>query len=131
MAKRANRVEFDKDLFSNSMIAAFWRALKHNWLFLNQLDSPAGVERLVAFYIDQHNSVIPHAAFPGRTPDEVYFGKGDDIVAQLAARRADARRARLDANRRTSCADCRASGVAESRTILDGTHLRSENSGMS
>jgi len=29
--------------FSNSMIEAFWRSLKHQWLFLNSLDS---IERL-------------------------------------------------------------------------------------
>lgn len=57
--------------FSNSMIEAFWRSMKHNWLFLNQLDTPAAVERLVAFYVTEHNSVMPHAAFNGQTPDEV------------------------------------------------------------
>ena len=35
--------------FSNSMIEAWWRSLKHNWLFLNTLDTFAAVERLVAF----------------------------------------------------------------------------------
>jgi putative transposase len=118
--------------FSNSMIEAFWRALKHNWLFLNQLDSFAAVERLVAFYIDQHNSVIPHAVFHGKTPDEVYFGKGDDIIVQLAQRRADARLARLETNRRTSCSDCYVSATpVESRMIFDGTQLRPQNSVMS
>jgi hypothetical protein len=116
--------------FSNSMIEAFWRALKHNWLFLNHLDSFAAVERLVAFYIGQHNSVIPHSAFQGKTPDEVYFGNGDDIIAKLAQLRADARLARLETNRRTSCADCYASAAPESRVIFDGTHLRPEKSGM-
>ena len=31
--------------FSNSMIEAWWRSLKHNWLFLNQLDSLAAIDR--------------------------------------------------------------------------------------
>ena len=35
--------------FSNSMIEAFWRSLKHDWMFLNRLDTAAAVERLVAF----------------------------------------------------------------------------------
>jgi hypothetical protein len=39
--------------FSNSMIVAWWRSLKHNWLFLNRLDTLAAVERLVAFYVQQ------------------------------------------------------------------------------
>jgi putative transposase len=35
--------------FSNSMIEAWWRSLKHRWLFLHTLDSVATVRRLVAF----------------------------------------------------------------------------------
>jgi hypothetical protein len=37
--------------FSNSMIEAWWRSLKHQWLFLHPLDSVATVRRLVAFYV--------------------------------------------------------------------------------
>jgi hypothetical protein len=76
--------------------------------------------------------VIPHAAFHRKTPDEVYLGKGDDIIAQLAHRRADARLARLETNRRASCTDCYAGAApAQSQIILDGTHLRPEDSVMS
>ena len=38
------------------------------------LDSVATVRRLVAFYVDAHNRVLPHSAFRGQTPDEMYFG---------------------------------------------------------
>ncbi|HUE88781.1 MAG TPA: hypothetical protein VMO26_22110 [Vicinamibacterales bacterium] len=31
----------------------------------------------MAFYIDEHNRVLPHSAFRGQTPDEMYFGTGD------------------------------------------------------
>jgi hypothetical protein len=31
--------------FSNSMIEAWWRSLKHHWLFLQSLDSVATVRR--------------------------------------------------------------------------------------
>lgn len=34
--------------FSNSLIEAWWRSLKHQWLFLHPLDSVATVHRLVA-----------------------------------------------------------------------------------
>ena len=60
--------------FSNSMIEAWWRSLKHQWLFLHSLDSVTTVRRLVAFYVDEHNRVLPHSAFRGQTPDEMYFG---------------------------------------------------------
>lgn len=53
--------------YSNSLIEAWWRSLKHQWLFLHPLDSVATVHRLVASYVDEHNRVIPHAAFRGLT----------------------------------------------------------------
>ena len=58
------------------MIEAWWRSLKHHWLFLHALDSVPTVRRLVAFYVDEHNRVLPHSAFRGQTPDEMYFGIG-------------------------------------------------------
>ena len=63
--------------FSNSMIEAWWRSLKHQWLFLHSLDSVATVRRLVAFYVKEHNGALPHSAFRGQTPDEMYFGTRD------------------------------------------------------
>ena len=54
--------------FSNSMIEAWWRSLKHQWLFLHSLDSVTTVRRLVTFYVDEHNRVLPHAAIRGQTP---------------------------------------------------------------
>ena len=92
--------------FSNSMIEAWWRSLKHHWLFLHALDSVATVRRLVAFYVDEHKRVLPHAAFHGQTPDEMYFGTGKEIPEELAARADTARRARLRANRSVSCNAC-------------------------
>ncbi len=92
--------------FSNSMIEAWWRSLKHHWLFLHALDSDATVRRLVAFYVDEHNRVLPHSAFHGQTPDEMYFGTGDAIPAELASRADAARRARLQVNRSVRCETC-------------------------
>ena len=78
------------------MIEAFWRSMKHAWLYLNQLDGFAKVKSLVAFYVEQHNTTIPHAAFDGQTPDEIYLGKGAAIPDELAERRKKARQARLE-----------------------------------
>jgi hypothetical protein len=80
--------------------------MKHQWLFLNTLDSVAAVRRHVTFYVAAHNSEIPHAAFRGQTPDEVYFGTGADIPDRLAAAKKEALAARLAANREASCANC-------------------------
>ncbi|MSR47664.1 MAG: DDE domain-containing protein, partial [Planctomycetes bacterium] len=68
--------------FSNSMIEAWWRCLKHQWLYLHPLDSMAKVRSLVAFYVAEHNLRLPHSAFRGQTPDEMYFGTGDAVPDQ-------------------------------------------------
>ena len=88
--------------FSNSMIEAWWHSLKHQSLFLHSLDSIATVRPLVAFYVDQHNRVLPRSAFRGQAPDEMYFGTADAMTADLTARAAAARRARMEANRSAS-----------------------------
>jgi len=92
--------------FSNSMIEAWWRSLKHQWLFLHPLDNVATIRRLVAFYVHEYNTVLPHSAFRGQTPDEMYFGIGDAVPAELTSRTAAARRARVAANRSAFCTAC-------------------------
>ncbi len=92
--------------FSNSLIESWWRVLKHQWLYLNTLDTVTTVRNLVAFYIDQHNTHLPHSAFRGQTPDEMYFGTGSDIPKQLEASRISARQSRMEANRAQNCRTC-------------------------
>ena len=65
--------------FSNSLIEAWWRALKHQWLYLNTLDTVSSLKRCVQFYVAEHNSRLPHSAFSGQTPDEMYFGTGGHV----------------------------------------------------
>jgi putative transposase len=92
--------------FSNSMIEAFWRSLKHRWLYLNSLDSIERLRALVELNVDQHNTQMLHAAFHGQTPDEMYFGTTANLPAELAAARKQARTARLASNRAMSCDRC-------------------------
>lgn len=92
--------------WSNSMIEAWWRSLRHQWLYLNTLDSVATVRRLVRFYVREHNSVMPHSAFDGQTPDEMYFGRGETVPDELAKARAAARVRRLAENRASRCERC-------------------------
>ena len=54
--------------FSNSLIERWWRTLKHQWLFMNTLDSVAAVERLFGFYVTQHNEQLPHSGAGRSTP---------------------------------------------------------------
>ena len=93
---------------SNSMIEAWWRQLKHQWLYLNELDSASSIRKLIAFYVEQHNSVVPHFAFQGQTPDEMVFGTGAKVPVDLKDKRAAARAARIAHNRALSCDLCKA-----------------------
>jgi transposase InsO family protein len=92
--------------YSNSMIESWWRALKHQWLYLNTLDTVSTIKKRVAFYVDEHNTRLPHSAFRGQTPDEMYFKTGNDIPAELEAARISARQSRMENNRSMSCRTC-------------------------
>ena len=102
-----NRVLAQTEItFSNSMIESWWRVLKHQWLFLNTLDSVKTVETLMGFYVKEHNCRLPHSAFRGQTPDEMYFGKGGDVPETLEALRQKARKERIETNRKRTCRAC-------------------------
>ncbi len=92
--------------FSNSMIEAFWRPLKHGWLYLHTLDSLAALGCLIEFYVTAHNEVMPHSAFQGQTPDEVFFGIGDEVSKKLCDDRKTAREERMRGNRAARCGRC-------------------------
>ena len=92
--------------YSNSIVEAYWRSLKHEWLFLNSLHNASELEKLVAFHVEQHNSVMPHSAFDGQTPDEIHYGRGDHVPSALAVARTKARQKRLAANRAQLCSIC-------------------------
>ena len=64
------------------------------------------VEKLVRFYVHEHNTRLPHSAFQGQTPDEIYFQNGDHIPQQLEVARQQARQARVEANRKRDCEAC-------------------------
>ena len=92
--------------YSNSLIESWWRVLKHQWLYLNKLDTVSAVEKLVQFYVHEHNTRLPHSAFQGQTPDEMYFQNGDHIPQQLEAARQQTRQALAEANRGRDCEAC-------------------------
>ena len=98
--------------FSNSLIESWWRVLKHQWLYLNTLDTVGTIERLVAFYVREHNTRLPHSAFRGQTPDEMYFQTGSRVPSELEAARIQARQVRSEANRRRTCSACEQIPVA-------------------
>jgi putative transposase len=92
--------------FSNSMIEAFWRSLKHSWIYLHTLDNFTDLRRLIQFYVTAHNEVMPHTVFDGQTPDEASFGTGDKVTEKLAVARKSAREKRMEENRIVRCGIC-------------------------
>ena len=64
------------------------------------------MRRFVDCYVQHHNARLPHSAFRGQTPDEMYFGTGAAVLEKLAADRVAARQSRLEANRAQRCAAC-------------------------
>jgi putative transposase len=60
----------------------------------------------VEFFVEQHNTQMPHSAFAGQTPDEMYFGTAVDLPAQLSMARIKARTERLAANQAMTCDQC-------------------------
>jgi len=88
-------------------------------LFLNTLDSRAAVQRLVTFYVREYNEVMPHGALDWRTPDEVYFGRAEDVSSELDVARRAAREARLTANQATTCETCRGSPASSTTDLSE------------
>ena len=82
---------------------------------MNTLDTVSRLENLVAFYVDEHNKRLPHSAFRGQTPDEMYFGTGDRIPEELEADKKSALQARMKLNRASSCPMCCPSELIASR----------------
>ena len=50
--------------------------------------------------------MMPHSAFDGQTPNEVFFGTGDAVVAKLAAERVQAQAEQMACNRSVECGIC-------------------------
>ena len=74
-------------------------------------DSITALRRFVDFYVSEHNTVIPHNAFNGQTPVEVFCGNASELQEQLASKRIAARDTRLLENRRTACGACPTANV--------------------
>ena len=58
---------------------------------------------MVEFHVNEHNTKMPHPAFSGQTPDEMFFGTGANVPEDLALAKGNARAARMAANRAMSC----------------------------
>lgn len=93
--------------FSNSMIEAFFRRLKHAYLYLQKLTDLPVLTYHANYYVVEHNEAIPHSALMGATPLEVYSGNWTNHnheLLQWAHRVAITQR--LNANHGVNCGLC-------------------------
>lgn len=64
--------KFETD-YSNSMVEAFFRSLKNNYLYFQNPLTLSSLKEKINFYCEEHNNKIPHSAHKGLTPNEVYY----------------------------------------------------------
>jgi len=92
---------------SNSMIEAFFRRLKHAWLFAHSLPDLKTAIKLTDAYVRDHNELIPHYALAGATPAEVFFSKWDDNrINTICHGSQRAKTERASRNRALACGRC-------------------------
>jgi putative transposase len=87
------------------------------------LESFNSVKRLIAFYIEQHNTVMPHSALLAQTPDEIYFGTGDHVPAELKTAHQAAQQRRLTENRAARCRLCDPQNAAPMESLSNAETL--------
>ncbi len=93
--------------FSNSMIEAFFRTLKHRWLYLISLPSFETVLTALQTYMPDYTHRIPLNALHGGTPFEVYSGKWTTAAQNaLQTFQVEAKINRITANKSVSCGVC-------------------------
>jgi transposase InsO family protein len=93
--------------YSNSMIENLFRQLKNNYLYHQGIRTIQDLERKVAYYINQHNKIIPLRTHDGGTPEEIYCSKwNDETRAELRKIRKEALDQRRVKNSIPSCDAC-------------------------
>jgi hypothetical protein len=70
---------------SNSLVEAWWRGLRHQWLYLNTLDTAAAVRRLVTFYVKEYKAVTDLRAKSGVPGEPTCYSTVDGRrISQMA-----------------------------------------------
>ena len=91
---------------SNSMVEALWHQLRNRWIYLHTVDTFSRLEQLIAKYFGDHNTLIPRAELGGRTPDEAFFGREEDLRIRLRERHTSAQATRIAKNQQRRCEAC-------------------------
>ncbi len=111
--KLENRGHFKKKVarfeisFSNSMVEALFRSMKHNYLFHKDIHSLKSLTYHTNFWFKEHNERMPHTAFKGETPLEKFsqsWDKQEEI--RILVRHEDAVKLRIKNNQKVFCQLC-------------------------
>jgi len=93
--------------FSNSIVEALFRSLKHNYLFHQNITNPSSLKKHVDFWFTDHNERIPHTAFDGETPLERYSQIWNkDCEIKILIRHEEAIKLRIKENQKIFCDVC-------------------------
>jgi transposase InsO family protein len=93
--------------YSNSMIEAVFRSLKHNYLFQHEIVDLPALRRHVNFWFREHNEKIPHTAIKGETPAERFNREwSNEKEIRILLRQEEAIKLRIAENQKVSCEGC-------------------------
>lgn len=94
-------------IYSNSIVEAVFRSLKHNYLFHKEITSPSSLRRHTDFWFHEHNEKIPHSTFNGETPIEKFkntWSKENEIRIFVCQELAI--KMRIQENQKVFCGKC-------------------------
>jgi putative transposase len=66
----------------NVFIEQLWRSLKYECVYLHAFQTGSELRAGLARWVGYYNTLRPHTALAGRTPDEAY---GGNVIQRLAA----------------------------------------------
>ena len=92
--------------FSNSMVEAINRILKSRYIRGKAPPNQAALIEVMRWAVHDYNEVRPHASIQDLTPSEAFAGLRRDRLA-IAEKMKVARKARIQANRKNRCSNCR------------------------
>jgi putative transposase len=94
-------------IYSNSIVEAVFRSLKHNYLFHKDVTTFSALARHVDIWFKDHNEKIPHTAFNGETPLERFnrsWNKENEVRIIISHQAAT--KLRIKENQKVSCSQC-------------------------
>lgn len=94
--------------FSNSMVEALFRRMKHAYLYMQSLTTFNTLVSKTNYYLEEHNNHIPHSALSGATPIEIFLASWtEEKIDNIQNLYGEARRNRMIVNRSASCESCK------------------------